>query len=75
MSDPALLALYGIGGCSMGVLIAVFNTLGFRLQGAPFHLGLGVASLVLLVYPLGSVSSAVFGRLAVCRPCCSGSRC
>jgi YNFM family putative membrane transporter len=64
VSDRGLLALYGIGGCSVGVLMAVLNTLGFRLAGAPFHLGLGVASLVFLVYPLGTVSSALFGRLA-----------
>ncbi|HET7397135.1 MAG TPA: MFS transporter [Intrasporangium sp.] len=64
LSDRGLLALYGVGGCSAGALVAVFNTLGFRLAGAPFHLGLGAASLLFLVYPLGSVSSAVFGRLA-----------
>lgn len=64
MSDPALLALYGIGGCSVGMLIAVFNALGFRLTEAPFHLGIGAASLVFLVYPLGTVSAALFGRLA-----------
>ena len=64
LSDPALLALYGIGGCSMGMLVAVFNTLGFRLEAAPFHLGIGAASLVFLVYPLGTVSSAVSGRMA-----------
>ena len=64
VSDPALLALYGIGGCSMGMLVAVFNTLGFRLEAAPFHLGIGAASLVFLVYPLGTVSSTVSGRLA-----------
>ena len=48
-------------GCSMGMLVAVFNTLGFRLEAAPFHLGIGAASLVFLVYPLGTVSSAVSG--------------
>jgi YNFM family putative membrane transporter len=64
VSDPGLLALYAVGGCSVGALVAVFNTLGFRLTGAPFHLGLGAASLVFLVYPLGSVSSALSGRLA-----------
>jgi YNFM family putative membrane transporter len=64
VSDPALLALYAIGGCSIGVLVAVFNTLGFRLADAPFHLGLAAASLVFLVYPLGSLSSVLAGRLA-----------
>jgi YNFM family putative membrane transporter len=64
LSDRGLLALYAIGGCSAGALVAVFNTLGFRLSDAPFHLGLGAASLVFLVYPVGSLSSVAFGRLA-----------
>ena len=64
MADRGLLALYGIGGCSSGALVAVFNTLGFRLSGAPFHLGLGAASLVFLVYPIGTLSAIGFGRLA-----------
>jgi len=64
LTDRGLLALYAIGGCSVGALVAVFNTLGFRLSGAPFHLGLGAASLVFLVYPLGTVSAVAFGRLA-----------
>ena len=64
LGDPALLALYAIGACAMGAFIAVFNGLGFRLAAAPFHLGLGAASLVFLVYPLGSIGSTVGGRLA-----------
>jgi YNFM family putative membrane transporter len=64
LSDPALLALYAVGGCSAGALVAVFNTLGFRLAAAPFGLGLAVASLVFLVYPVGTLTSVVFGRLA-----------
>jgi YNFM family putative membrane transporter len=64
LGDPALLALYAIGACAVGAFIAVFNGLGFRLAAAPFHLGLGAASLVFLVYPLGSIGSAVGGRLA-----------
>lgn len=64
LADPALLALYAIGGCSMGMLVAVFNTLGFRLEAPPYDLGVGPASLVFLVYPLGTVSSTVSGRLA-----------
>lgn len=64
VSDPALLALYAVGALSVGALVAVFNTLGFRLAGAPYGLGLGAASLVFLVYPTGTVSSTLFGRLA-----------
>lgn len=63
-TDPVLVGLYVIGGCSMGALVALFNTLGFRLEGAPFDLGLAAASLVYLVYPLGTVSSSLFGSLA-----------
>jgi YNFM family putative membrane transporter len=64
LSDRGLLVLYAIGGCSSGALLAVFNTVGFRLEAAPFDLGLGAASLVFLVYPLGTISSVLFGRLA-----------
>jgi YNFM family putative membrane transporter len=64
VADRGLLALYAIGGCSMGALVAVFNTVGFRLAGAPFHLGVGAASLVFLVYPIGSLSATGFGRWA-----------
>jgi YNFM family putative membrane transporter len=61
-TDPALLALYGIGCSAMGAFIAVLNTLAYRLTAAPFGLSLAAAGLVFLVYPAGSVSSAVAGR-------------
>lgn len=64
LTDRGLLALYAIGGCVLGAMQAPFNIVGFRLSEAPFHLGLGAASLVFLVYPLGTISSAWFGRLA-----------
>ena len=64
LSDPALLALYGIGACAVGAFTTVFNTLGFRVAGAPFHLGLGAASLLFLVYPVGSLASTLAGRLS-----------
>lgn len=64
LGDRGLLALYGIGGCTMGAFVAVLNATGFRLAAAPFHLGVGTASLVFLVYPVGSVAAAVAGRLA-----------
>ena len=64
IADRGLVALYLVGGCSAGALVAVFNALGFRLAAAPFHLSLGAASLIFLVYPVGTASSVVFGRLA-----------
>jgi YNFM family putative membrane transporter len=62
--DRALLALYAVGACSMGAFVAVYNAMGFRLVSAPFHLSVGVAGLVFLVYPVGTLSSAVAGRMA-----------
>jgi YNFM family putative membrane transporter len=64
VSDPGLLALYAIGACSMGAFVAVYNAMGFRLTSAPFHLSLGTAGLVFLVYPIGTFSSAIAGRMA-----------
>lgn len=64
LTDRGLLALYAIGGCVLGAMQAPFNMVSFRLTEAPFNLGLGPASLVFLVYPLGTVSAAWFGGLA-----------
>jgi len=64
LGDRVLLALYGLGAIGMGVLSATFNTLGFRLTEAPFGLSVGAFGLLYLVYPLGTVSSAVSGRSA-----------
>ncbi|MFG1997156.1 MFS transporter [Actinoplanes sp. NPDC048988] len=64
LSDPALLSLYAIGACAMGAFVAVYNAVGFRLTSAPFLLGAGAAGAVFLVYPVGTLSSAVSGRLA-----------
>src|SRR6201992_3140642 len=63
LSDPGLLALYGIGACAMGAFVAVYNAIGFRLTSAPYHLSLGRAGLVFLVYPVGTVTSTLAGRL------------
>ncbi|GIM88352.1 MFS transporter [Paractinoplanes toevensis] len=64
VTDPALLSLYAIGACAMGAFVAVYNAMGFRLTSAPFLLGAGAAGAVFLVYPVGTLSSAVSGRLA-----------
>jgi MFS transporter, YNFM family, putative membrane transport protein len=64
VSDPGLLALYGIGASCMGAFAAVYNAMGFRLTSAPFNLSVGTAGLVFLVYAIGTVSSATAGRMA-----------
>lgn len=40
LSDPALLALYGLSGTLMGGFVAVYNAMGFRLEGPPYGLPL-----------------------------------
>ncbi len=62
--DPGLLALYAVGACAMGAFVAVYNAMGFRLTSAPFDLGLGAAGMVFLVYPVGTLTSTLGGRLA-----------
>ena len=64
VTDPALLALYGVAAVAMGAFIAVFNTVGFRLRGEPYALGVAAASLVYLAYAPGSLTSTYAGRLA-----------
>ena len=64
VSDPGLLALYAIGACSMGAFVAVFNAIGFRLTSAPFYFSAGAVGLVFLIYPVGSLSAALAGRMA-----------
>jgi MFS transporter, YNFM family, putative membrane transport protein len=64
LADPALRALYLLGACAAGALVAVYNALGFRLTSGPYHLELGTLSLVYLVYVLGTASSVISGRLA-----------
>ena len=64
LADPALRALYLLGACSAGALVAVYNALGFRLTSGPYDLGLGAVSLIYLAYLLGTLSSTISGLLA-----------
>jgi MFS transporter, YNFM family, putative membrane transport protein len=64
LADPGLLRLNAMGALLMGTFVAVYNGLGFRLAAEPFHLSPAVLSLIFLVYPVGSASSASAGRLA-----------
>ena len=64
LTDPALLALYGVAAVAMGAFIAVLNAVGFRLREAPYFLSVAAASLVYLSYAPGSISSAYAGRVA-----------
>ena len=64
LRDPVQLALYCIAATAMGSFTAVFNAIGFRLTGAPYHLPLSVCGFVFLVYAVGVFTSPVAGRIA-----------
>jgi YNFM family putative membrane transporter len=55
------LALFGQAFLLMGGFVALYNYLGFRLAGAPFHLPPFAVSLVFLAYLAGTWASARAG--------------
>ena len=63
LHDPGQLRLDAMAALLMGTFVAVFNGLSFRLED-DYGLGQTAIAAVFLVYPLGSLSSAVAGRLA-----------
>ncbi len=62
LSDRTLLALYAQPLLIMGGLVAVYNYLGFRLEGPRFGLPVVVTSLIFAAYGAGTVSSRLVGR-------------
>jgi len=64
LRDPVQLAFYGIAATAMGSFTTVFNAIGFRLTGAPYHLPLSVCGFIFLVYGVGVFTSPAAGRLA-----------
>ncbi len=63
LKDPGMLCLFSTAFLSMGGFISLYNYIGFRLLDAPYALSQSVISLIFLVYFLGSLSSALMGRL------------
>lgn len=63
LSDPGMRCLFGIAFLSMGGFISLYNYIAFRLLNTPFHMSQSAISLIFLVYFLGSLSSAMVGRL------------
>ncbi len=64
LRSPRQLALFAQGFLLMGGFVAMYNFLGFRLTGAPFHLSPFVVSLVFLAYLAGTWASARAGAEA-----------
>ncbi|WP_089249269.1 MFS transporter [Rhodococcoides kyotonense] len=64
LRDPGMLALYAQGFLLMGGFVAIYNFLGFRLEGEQFGLPQSLISLIFVAYLSGTVSSRVAGQLA-----------
>jgi MFS transporter, YNFM family, putative membrane transport protein len=64
LRNPLLARLYALGALFMAVFGAVYNTAGYRLIAAPFHLPESLAASVFVIYLVGTATSAGAGRLA-----------
>jgi MFS transporter, YNFM family, putative membrane transport protein len=64
LRSPRQLALFAQGFLLMGGFVAMYNFLGFRLMGGPFHLSPFVVSLVFVAYLAGTWASARAGAEA-----------
>ncbi|MFE2723751.1 MFS transporter [Kitasatospora sp. NPDC059327] len=64
LRNPLLVRLYALGLLFMAVFGAVYNTVGYRLIAAPFHLPESVAASIFVVYLVGTGTSAAAGRLS-----------
>ncbi|GGC98557.1 MFS transporter [Tersicoccus solisilvae] len=67
LRNPRMLAVFAQGMLLMGGFVAVYNYLGFRLEGPPWHLPHAVISAIFVAYLAGTVSSPLAGRLAASR--------
>jgi MFS transporter, YNFM family, putative membrane transport protein len=63
MRNRRLLAVYAQGFFLMGGFVAVYNYLSFRLEAAPFHMPVGLASFLFLAYLAGTYTSRLAGRV------------
>lgn len=64
LADRDLLCLCLLAATMMGAFVALYNVLGLRLTTAPYHLSVFAASFVFCVYPIGTFSSTLAGRMA-----------
>ncbi|MCI9886883.1 MFS transporter [Micrococcales bacterium 31B] len=64
LGSPRLWGLYVQGFFLMGVFVAVFNFVGFRLEAPPFALPVALSSLLYLSYLVGTYTSRLGGVAA-----------
>ncbi|MFC0582222.1 MFS transporter [Micrococcoides hystricis] len=63
-TDPVLIGLYIMAALTMGTFVGIFNSMGFRLEAAPYFFSIGLVGLLYFVYPVGGVASTWAGRAA-----------
>lgn len=63
--DAGLPLLFAEGFLLMGAFVTLFNYIGYRLLGAPYHLSQAVVGLLSVVYLTGSWSSPKAGALTM----------
>ncbi len=63
LRDPVVAMICVTGFAAMGVMVGVYNAIGFRLQVPPFSLG-PVAAFIYLAYPIGILAPQLMRRLA-----------
>ena len=64
LGHPGLPLLFLMGFLALGVNVAMFNYLTFRLSAPPYGLGQGAISAVFVVFLFGAVASSAAGNLA-----------
>ena len=62
LSNPQLLASYGIGFCVLFSLIAMFTWVTFHLAAPPYSLGAGWLGSIFVAYLAGAVMTPIAGR-------------
>ena len=61
-TDPVLIGLYLMAALTMGTFVGIFNSMGFRLEAAPYYFSIGLIGLLYFVYPVGGVASTWAGK-------------
>ncbi|WP_203364604.1 MFS transporter [Bacillus sp. REN10] len=63
VKSPVLVSLFLIALFLMGGFVTIYNYLGFKLAGPPYHLSMTIIGWMFLVYLVGTFSSTWFGML------------
>lgn len=61
--DSTMICLFLLGTILMGSFVTLYNYLGYRLIGAPFHLSQTLVGWLFLLYLVGTFSSSWMGRV------------